>query len=518
MKRVGLFSIIIALVGLVLSFQACEPSDGNGGPYTGISVGDGNGGPYTGIQVVAPDQVESGVAFTVRVNSSYDTVQFRIAQGTAWIADRIDSNSVLIETAADYLGSIFVDILVQSQVVETIEIRVVSPQTVDIGARHSSFGYPMVVSDNLIFVSAQRAPNESFAKAGQVLVFDNSSLEPQLIQTISNPSTDETRLYYGQNLAVYQRKLFISSALYNQVDVYEFNLGSGRFERVRTLAPQGETRYGCKILVHGNRLYVGSYGGGSTGKIYIYDIDQGFSLEEILSAPANYREFGRNFDISNDQLFVNSYRFEASDQDAGPERRYGAMHVYDLPTLEIEQSIVHYSDKSIHWGKVFLAHDDFLFIKYREQDENDGTWRRHIDVYQRSSGANGQYTRFHALNDPQGSDIDHHFARSMVADGNRLFVGAPKGDTPQATNSGVVHIFDKDPSSEQWKYSGLIGPNYDLHEVVRVMGLGLYIHDAELFISLRGSKFGESSLPGQMYKLPIDKPNASNLLIETDGN
>ncbi len=232
--------------------------------------------------------------------------------------------------------------------------------------------------------------------------------------------------------------------------VYVFDLASG--EELFKLKPsdgQNSDRFGAAVAILGDYAIIGSPDsddrGGSSGSVYIFDLNTGEQVNKILAEDAAFGDkFGSSVSASEGYFVVGAPN---DDHESGSNA--GSAYLYSMSSaLRSSRHEWKYtaSDGEANdlYGSAVSLHGDTLVIGAYLDDDN-GTESGSAYVYDISSDPDHLFKL--AASDAEAGD---HFGRSLSVSDGYVLVGAQSSDDI-GNASGSAYLFNAETGSEVMK-------------------------------------------------------------------
>ena len=264
----------------------------------------------------------------------------------------------------------------------------------------------------------------------------------------------------------------------------------------KLLASDPATRkyFGHAVAILGDRAIVGAYGNGVygsyKGSAYIFERDPTGDWTQqqklVASDAARDDRFGISVAISVDRIIVGA---SGNEHDGVPT---GAAYVFERGATGnwTEQKLLA-SDGAAddYFGRSAISGDRAIVGAFG----NDDNGERSGSAYIFERDAAGNWTEHQKLLAPDAADYDD-FGVSVAISGDRVIVGE-RGSDDNASNSGAVYVFERDPSGN-WI------PKQKLFASVAVaednFGLSVAISGDRIIVGANGIDDGLDD-PGAIY-------------------
>ena len=301
------------------------------------------------------------------------------------------------------------------------------------GDKNDSFGWSSVVTSDKIFIRSK--------SSGSVYVYDANNLTDQPTKIIIETGTGTT----AEDICIMGDKLFVSSFIGSKVRVYNMNdLSADPVILTSSTSTEGD-RFGWAMAVSDEKLVVAAtrdnYGGIlKSGAVYVYDINDLISEPTKLIAfdAEAHDQFGSSVDVSADKIVVGV----ASSDDHGSAS--GSVYVYDANDLSAQPTKLTAFDAQSGdgFGTSVSVNSDKIVVGSKGDDDH-GSASGSVYVYD-ANDLSAQPTKLTAFD---GAEGDRFGVRALIADDNKIFVGASSSDDP--TDSGSVYVYDANDLSAQ---------------------------------------------------------------------
>jgi len=310
--------------------------------------------------------------------------------------------------------------------------------------------------------------------------------------------------YFGGSASVFGTRILVGAEANDEVDnyagaayVYEFN-GTDWAQIEKLTANDGAAYdyFGGSVSLSGNIAMVGARGNNSlTGAVYVFEFN-GVSWTQIDKLTANDAdlgdEFGSSISLQGDRVLISSPR------DDDKSYNSGAVYVFEfngiswnqvdklLPdgtvfeeifgsavSLEGNRALIGayngVNGSNVRTGTAYVFH--FNGLNWNQAGKfipSDGTATNYFGFSVSISGdraligahGNGFYTGAAYLYSYDGnnwgqelkltgddSELEDAFGISVSLNGNRVLIGAYRGDNPSNVDSGAAYVFDFNGSS-----------------------------------------------------------------------
>lgn len=501
----------VAAFFLLLTFQNCEGLQSTDTGSDSRSA-NANGDGYSGIVTDHPEVVESGSTFSIRIKFFFvDGLDFELIEGQATIRPIPGTHRALITVDEDYVGSLVIQVTNRAGQSTVIEVQVIAPEDITNGTHNQSFGKHMVLSGKRIVAGVPLANVGDALNQGKVHVFNHKPDTGEFIfhQKIENPEVNsEKEVRFGTSLDGYLTKdLLVGAPNDNKVhyfrSVEQNDKVRYRYELVETFENPAGGSFGSSVIVNARRMLIGEKGADGTpgeGKVYIHtrdsDVDTDFTFSHQIDSPVNVKHFGRHIGKVGKLTLVSGVRIRDNDIP-----QHGIVLVYDTMSGDLVQTIEKV-DVSPDYGNQFHLKGDYLFLGTSFAAEVDGD-REFVDILKLNT-TTGLFEDVQRLVNPEGVEAQTLFSDAMAFNGDRLFVGAPKADSPTQTESGVVYIYRLNSGNGLFERTGLITPNFEMFDFVRNMGRSIVCDNEHVFISLRGLHKDANLMKGDLFAIPLE--------------
>ena len=379
-----------------------------------------------------PNSPEEGV---VRYNTTQDALEFY--NGTAWGV--LNGNTIAISSAVykivvgAYLdddngsasGSVYVYDLDGSN-----EVKI----TASDGAGNDYFGYSVAVADSKIVVGVY-GDDDNGSPSGSVYVYDlDGSNEVKI--TASDGAVNDN---FGYSVAVGDSKIVIG--VYGDDDngsssgsVYVYDLDGSNEVKITASDGAGNDYFGYSVAVGDSKIVVGAWAdddkGGSSGSVYVYDLDGSNEVKITASDGASGDWFGYSAAVASNKIIVGSYR---DDDNASGS---GSVYVYDLDgSNEVKITASDGAVNDFFGYSVAVGNNKIAVGAY--QDDDNGSDSGSVYVYDLDGSNEVKITA------SDGSTGDN-FGYSVAVVDSKIVVGAYR----DGSDSGSVYVYDLDGSNE----------------------------------------------------------------------
>ncbi len=273
-----------------------------------------------------PSSPEEG---SVRYNTTQDALEFY--NGTAWgvlNGDTIAISSVVYKIAVGAnqdddnggnSGSVYVYDLDGSN-----EVKIIASD----GASSDHFGYRVAVGDSKIVVGAY-GDDDNGNTSGSVYVYDVDGSNEVKIIASDGASGDD----FGTSVAVGDSKIIVG--VFNDDDngsssgsVYVYDLDGSNEVKITASDGAGGDEFGFSVAVGDSKIIVGARddadNGNNSGSVYVYDLDGSNEVKITASDGAAGNYFGYSVAVAGSKIIVGA----RGDDDNGGSS--GSVYVYDL--------------------------------------------------------------------------------------------------------------------------------------------------------------------------------------------
>ena len=273
-----------------------------------------------------PSSPEEG---SVRYNTTQDALEFY--NGTAWgvlNGDTIAISSVVYKIAVGAnqdddnggnSGSVYVYDLDGSN-----EVKIIASD----GASSDHFGYRVAVGDSKIVVGAY-GDDDNGNTSGSVYVYDLDGSNEVKIIASDGASGDD----FGTSVAVGDSKIIVG--VFNDDDngsssgsVYVYDLDGSNEVKITASDGAGGDEFGFSVAVGDSKIIVGARddadNGNNSGSVYVYDLDGSNEVKITASDGAAGNYFGYSVAVAGSKIIVGA----RGDDDNGGSS--GSVYVYDL--------------------------------------------------------------------------------------------------------------------------------------------------------------------------------------------
>mgnify|MGYP001568795365 CR=1 FL=1 len=194
------------------------------------------------------------------------------------------------------------------------------------GASGDAFGYSAAVGNDKIVVGAYGDDDNGSSKSGSVYVYDLDGSNEVKITASDGAGGDE----FGFSVAVGDSKIIVGARDdadngNNSGSVYVYDLDGSNEVKITASDGAAGNYFGYSVAVAGSKIIVGARGdddnGGSSGSVYVYDLDGSNEVKITASDGAANDHFGYSVAVGDSKIAVGAY---------GDGNLSGSVYVYDL--------------------------------------------------------------------------------------------------------------------------------------------------------------------------------------------
>ncbi len=367
------------------------------------------------------------------------------------------------------------------------------------------FGGGGSFNDTEIVIFGQNAMPPAGAPKLYLFNTDSSGITPN--GTIDSPETNQN---FGGAIEMTDDYLFAganrnSTNALNGGAVYVYKKVDGIWQYLLKIQPstQFENDYfGSNVKVHNNQLYITSFGydengdaNVNNGAIYVFNqIDDTFSLQQIISGPPGNSGFGILLDIENDMMVTTS----ANSTDDfihvfnGENSNWELVNTTTMPTFNFEYN----PDINVpHFYRVSFSNEK-LYLYHITDEENDVLGQKMIKIYNWSDNTE----EWSFVEDFIFQEGDYYEYKVKVNE-NNMFIIPVGGYILQMERKNPVFHFVNDNGN--WSYNNTY------------VGMSSFTNDNFGHFTLaKGNKvlFGNSS---EYWVHPIMAPNGGAYMLDT---
>ena len=324
------------------------------------------------------------------------------------------------------------------------------------------FGHSVAISGNYAIVGTYSEDDADGINSGKAYIFNVNSVFP--LHTLDNPnaysagepgdSWYSANDRFGSSVAISGNYAIVGA--YQEDDagvsggsgsssgkVYIYNVTSGALvhtlDNPNAYGTSYDDRFGKSVDMSGNNAIVSAYaeddaGGGSSGKVYIYNVTSG-ALVHTLDNPNAYGtsyddRFGKSVDMSGNNAIVSAY----AEDDAGGGSS-GKVYIYNVTSGALVHTLdnpnAYRTSSSDYFGwNVAISGNSAIVGAWGEDDAgNNNSGKAYI--FNVTSGA-----FLSTIDNPNSSGAGDNFGFSVAISGNSAIVGA------LYDGGGKAYIFD----------------------------------------------------------------------------
>ncbi|MBK9658046.1 MAG: hypothetical protein IPO66_22580 [Rhodanobacteraceae bacterium] len=407
-------------------------------------------------------------------------VQFGIAQGSAYVFERIGDNWVVAQK--------------------------LSPEP--IGGDGDNFGVSISMSDDLLAIGAPRRTQDGELESGTVFIYGRSA-GGYLLRQILNSELAATGQRFGTAVALWQDQLAVGvpGSGNGRVDLYRRD-GFGTYVFQRSLAPEPtatEARFGTALALADGQLLIGAPAAEGAGAVFrsVYSLAGWSDAERLRLSATPGMELGAALAIAQGVALVGAPGAGAGEvrmliSDAGSWVRTGVLVAADgvagdrfgsAIAVDAGRAAIAAPAALFSEGKTYLyARSGAEFSSMGALDIADGGAAKRFggslalaadgvligaDLdrvgpnpsqgsarWFRPSG--GSYVQLAKLDSGNGAIYDR-YGTSVAVDGDFALVGAYLEDTAVGGDAGAAHWFRR--VDRQWVYGGqLLAPDAEIED------------------------------------------------------
>ena len=294
------------------------------------------------------------------------------------------------------------------------------------------FGTSIAMSDTKLVVGASATNGYS----GKVYTYN---LDGTGEQEITASDGGGSYHLFGKSVAVSDTKIVVSASgdnesVSNSGAVYVYNLDGTGEVKIKASDLARDDNFGRSVAMTDTKIVVGAPNdddaGGSSGSVYVYNLDGTGEVKITASDGATNDQFGWSVAISDTKVVVGSN----NDDDAGTDS--GSVYVYNLDgtgELKIVASDGASGDK--FGGSVAMS--DTKIVVGSNNDDDAGSGSGSAYVYNLDGTGEVKLT----ASDGATSD---RLGESVAISGTKVVVGARDDDS----NKGAVYVYNTDGTGE----------------------------------------------------------------------
>ena len=313
-------------------------------------------------------------------------------------------------------------------------VEMLQAMIADDGVANDYFGTSVALDGNRLVVGAYNRDDGGISNRGKVYVYDwNGTSYVETTTVVASDAVDYDR--FGRSVALDGNRLVVGAigrdvgGIVNIGKVYVYDWDGSAYVETTTLVASdavASDQFGTSVALEGNRLVVGAIGRDDwRGKVYVYEWN-GTSYVEVSTLLANDAVsddfFGNSVALDGDRLVVG-----AIGRDDGGIRNRGKVYVYDWNgTSYVEVTTILASDavENDQFGASVALEGNRLIVGAIYRDDGGISDRGKVYVYD-WNGTSYIETATLVASDAVASD---QFGTSVALEGNRLVVGAHRGD------------------------------------------------------------------------------------------